>query len=85
MNKSMFTTNPYKTIKRVFFAVTRTKIGSIPKDHAVFGLQAMDKDRLNYLISDWCANNDVKRNKLKIVKGYVPDKITNYEIYQRIY
>lgn len=47
----------------------------------ILGLETYDKTRCKELLSDWCFNNNVNPQFVKIVKGYITGRITNYKVY----
>lgn len=71
----------YKRCQRVYFGVTKVKIGHMPPDYAILGTSSTNRAKAALLLSDWCANEQINPKDVKIKSGYVTGKITNYEVY----
>lgn len=71
----------YKSVTKIFYAVTTRKVGNWPVGHQIINLHGFSLAETLNKLCDWCANNNVPKNSVCIKLGYLPGKVTNYHVY----
>lgn len=70
----------YTSFIPVYVVVTRKSIGRIKPGEQITNVRGFSRDHINSVLADWLANNNVKRSAVKVIKGYVPEGITNFVV-----